>query len=387
MSAPSEPAWVIEPIDDQARADALAGALEERVVAFNTKTTGYRDGRTLSYAVHDESGQLVAGLDGFTWGGYPRVEWLWVHEARRRSGLGAALMAAAEAEVLARGFLSRQRQVIRPNRKLPNRARGRTAAGPEPHDLACNRAPAAYTAAPVLPFTPRAVCYRCFKPQVMCICRHVSRVDNRTGLFVLQHPRERLHPIGTARLANLGLNKVRVEVAWNAGVVEHARPAWLPEGTALLYPAPNARDLCDLAPDEQPRHLLVLDGTWHTAGTLYRDKTWLKQLPHVRFSPSAPSRYRLRLEPERDYVSTIEAIVEALRVLEPETHGLDGLLSAFDSMIDQQMEHVLRRAGDRQKRTRRPEAHRRLPEALVSGLQRIVVVYAESVRIDRERRA
>jgi DTW domain-containing protein YfiP len=214
----------------------------------------------------------------------------------------------------------------------------------------------------------------------MCVCKRVPSVDNRTGLFVLQHPRERLHPIGTARFAHLGLRKVRVEVAWNAGVIEHERPGWLPEGTALLYPAPDARDLSELGPSERPQHLLVLDGTWHTAGTLYRDKTWLKQLPHLRFSPFAPSRYRLRREPERDYVSTIEAIVEALRVLEPETLGLDALLGAFDSMIDQQMEHVLRRAGDRQKRTRRPEAHRHLPEALVSGLSRVVVVYAESVR-------
>ena len=103
MSPSSEPAWIIEPIEDQTRADALGAALQSRVIAFNIETTGFRDGRTLSFAVHDATGELVAGLDGFTWGGYARVDWLWVHEARRRSGLGAALMASAEAEVRARG--------------------------------------------------------------------------------------------------------------------------------------------------------------------------------------------------------------------------------------------------------------------------------------------
>jgi DTW domain-containing protein YfiP len=213
----------------------------------------------------------------------------------------------------------------------------------------------------------------------MCLCARIPRVDNRTDVLVLQHPRERLHPIGTARFARLGLLRSRVEVAWNAGVREEQPPSWLAPGAALLYPSPGARELSELAPAERPQQLLVLDGTWRTAASLYRDKTWLRGLPHVRLSPSAPSRYRLRLQPLRDYVSTIEAIVEALRVLEPELVGLEALLGAFDSMIDEQLEHVLRRAGPRRERVRRPEALRRLPQAITDGFERIVLVHAESV--------
>ncbi|HMI90031.1 MAG TPA: tRNA-uridine aminocarboxypropyltransferase [Polyangiales bacterium] len=226
---------------------------------------------------------------------------------------------------------------------------------------------------------PRAVCYRCDKPQAMCLCARIPSVDNRTDVLVLQHPRERLHPIGTARFARLGLNRSRVEVAWNAGVREDQAPSWVAPGAALLYPAPGSRELAELPPHERPQQLLVLDGTWRTAASLYRDKTWLHRLPHVRLSPSAPSRYRLRLQPLREYVSTIEAIVEALRVLEPELHGLEALLGAFDSMIDEQLEHVLRRAGPRRERVRRPEALRRLPQAITDGFERIVLVHAESV--------
>jgi DTW domain-containing protein YfiP len=226
----------------------------------------------------------------------------------------------------------------------------------------------------------RPICYRCWKPQVTCVCARVPRVENRTGVLVLQHPRERLHPIGTARFAQLGLCNVRVEVAWNAGRHEEHAPAWLPPGTALLYPTPHARDLPALAAHERPRHLLVLDGTWHTARTLYRDKAWLARLPHVRFTPRTPSNYRLRREPTRDHVSTIEAIVEALRVLEPETQGLTALLSAFDAMIDGQLAHAQQSREPRRSLKRRPLAQRRIPEALVSGLSRILVVCAESAR-------
>jgi DTW domain-containing protein YfiP len=233
----------------------------------------------------------------------------------------------------------------------------------------------------------REVCYRCIKPRAMCLCERVPRVDNRTQVLVLQHPRERLHAIGTARFAQLGLGNARVEVAWRPGEREEQPPRWLPEGTALLYPSPGARELSGLSPDERPRNLIVLDGTWHTAKTLYREKRWLHRLPHVRLTPRAPSRYRLRREPAADYVSTIEAIVEALCALEPETAGLNALLAAFDSMIDDQLAFVRRGAGSRHARRRRPEAQRRLPEALVSGLSRLVVVYAESsrARCDAER--
>jgi DTW domain-containing protein YfiP len=229
-------------------------------------------------------------------------------------------------------------------------------------------------------FTPRPVCYRCDKPQRMCLCARIARVDNRTEVFVLQHPRERQHPVGTARLARLGLRRVRVEVAWNAGTREDRPPAWLPEGTALLYPSPTARDLPELSEREHPRHLLVLDGTWHTASSLYRDKTWLRALPHLKLSPAAPSRYRLRREPADHCVSTIEAIVAALRILEPDTDGLDELLGSFDQMVDDQLGYMQHGVGRQHRRKRRPPALRRLPEAIVSGLARLVVVYAESVR-------
>lgn len=228
----------------------------------------------------------------------------------------------------------------------------------------------------------RAACYTCFKPARTCVCSSVPRVDNRTTVLVLQHPRERLHSLGTARFARLGLERVHVEIAYDAGTEDSVRPPWVPEGAALLYPAPGARDLSELAPAERPEHLVVIDGTWHTARTLYRDKTWLHALPHVRLNPAAPSRYRIRREPSLDYVSTLEAIVEALRLLEPETLGFDELIAAFDRMIDVQVEFI--REGESRPRAmdRRPKAWRKLPRALVEDFGRLVVTYAESSRDD-----
>jgi GNAT superfamily N-acetyltransferase len=77
--------------------------LRSAVVAFNVAVTGYSDGASLGCLLRDEVGQLVAGLDGFTWGGYAMVEWLWVHDDHRHDGLGTRLVQAAEDEATRRG--------------------------------------------------------------------------------------------------------------------------------------------------------------------------------------------------------------------------------------------------------------------------------------------
>jgi ribosomal protein S18 acetylase RimI-like enzyme len=76
--------------------------LEERINEFNFATTGYRDGRELACFVRG-GGEIVAGLTGFTWGGYCRVSFLWVEESRRHAGLGKALLETAETEARRRG--------------------------------------------------------------------------------------------------------------------------------------------------------------------------------------------------------------------------------------------------------------------------------------------
>ena len=77
--------------------------LEERLNDFNRRETGFRDDRGLSCIVRDSQGNLIAGIDGFTWGGYARVDVVWVEVSRRGSGLGRRLLEAAEDEARARG--------------------------------------------------------------------------------------------------------------------------------------------------------------------------------------------------------------------------------------------------------------------------------------------
>ncbi|MBK8589946.1 MAG: DTW domain-containing protein [Sandaracinaceae bacterium] len=228
----------------------------------------------------------------------------------------------------------------------------------------------------------RETCFRCFKPRSTCVCGLITAVPNRVGVSVLQHPRERAHPLGTARFVELGLSNSEVIVAFTGDRDLHV-PMQLPEGTGLLYPSPDATDLEQATPAERPRHLLVLDGTWSQARALYRQNPWLAGIPHFQLSPEAPSRYRIRREPRPEFVSTLESVLLALRILEPETEGFEGLLSAFDSLVDTQIEHHARAKGagepKRQKRVRRERLYRGVPRWLAEDAERLVGLYAEAV--------
>ncbi len=83
--------------------EASVSELRERLVAFNIATTGYDEYRSMSCFLRNDEGELEAGIDGFSWGGYAMIEWLWVTTSIRGRGHGTSLMRAFETEAQKRG--------------------------------------------------------------------------------------------------------------------------------------------------------------------------------------------------------------------------------------------------------------------------------------------
>ncbi len=229
---------------------------------------------------------------------------------------------------------------------------------------------------------PRESCWRCHRPAAACLCRHfagVAPVENRTGVVILQHARERFHHLGTAPIALLGLRRCELRVAGERHLSGLRLEPRVRPGAGVLYPSPGAVPLHQVPAAQRPGELLLLDGTWNNARKLHRANPWLLALPHFRLLPAAPGRYRIRGEPTPHSLSTIEALVQALQLLEPETPGLQGLLSVFEAMIDSQVAHIsAHREGPRRARARRRRP-RPLPAALGEGFADLVLAYVEAV--------
>jgi DTW domain-containing protein YfiP len=164
-------------------------------------------------------------------------------------------------------------------------------------------------------------------------------------VLVLQHPSEVNHALNTARLAALGLNNAQLVV----GEVFDDLPTLLsPPGyqARLLFPADDAHPLQAYAPGAQPLLLVVPDGTWRKARKLLHLNPLLAALPRVTLVEGVVSRYRLRKAPGPGALSTVEAIVQALQVLEAPV-SFEPLLKPFDALIEGQIaamgEEVFRR--------------------------------------------
>ena len=152
------------------------------------------------------------------------------------------------------------------------------------------------------------------------------------------------------------------------------------EQTGLLYPGKNSTPITELAAEDRPRKMVVIDGTWHHAKQIMRDVPQLAQLKTYRINPESPGNYRIRKEPTLDSLSTLEAVVAALRELEPELQGTEKLLASFDQMIDTQIAHPKAPDASRFSRKRFGTPFN-IPIRLIREYENAVLAYGESQRI------
>ncbi|MEW5506271.1 tRNA-uridine aminocarboxypropyltransferase [Pseudomonas sp. LF135] len=181
----------------------------------------------------------------------------------------------------------------------------------------------------------RPQCSRCLRPITHCLCALIPSLDSRTRVLLLQHPSEVNHALNTARLAALGLNNAQLVV----GEVFEDLPTLLnPPGyqARLLFPAEDAQPLQAYTSTDEPMLLVVPDGTWRKARKLLHLNPLLAALPRVTLAEGAVSRYRLRKAPGPGALSTVEAIVQALQVLEAPA-SFDALLTPFEALIEGQI--------------------------------------------------
>ena len=231
----------------------------------------------------------------------------------------------------------------------------------------------------MLDLVPRSVCAQCSRPSVVCLCSALGRLKARTKVVILQHPRESDVPINTARLAELQLEGAERHVAIKLDEVPRLRARLSdPEAPAiLLYPGVGSRDLAEHAPQGAVT-LLVLDGTWWQAKKLFQQNPELAALPRYSLSPQSPSRYRIRREPALHCISTIEAIGEALSLLEPGGFDREALLRPFDVMVEHQLHYAEARGARRHLAYRERPRKPRLPRLLLEREADLVVGYGEA---------
>lgn len=219
-------------------------------------------------------------------------------------------------------------------------------------------------------------CPRCLKPEALCVCEHVKPLKTRVHVLILQHPQEPDKELGSARLAHLSLpsSTLKIGLSWRNLASALGREAQ-PQKWAVLYlgsgakPAAAARSKPSAKPQKASGHgasrlpplllldkhgvplpdseeiletlegIVILDGTWSQAKTLWWRNAWLLKLRRAVISPEGRSLYgELRREPRRECLSTIESIAHALVGLGESPSVGNGLNALFSKLLDRKRE-------------------------------------------------
>jgi DTW domain-containing protein YfiP len=199
-----------------------------------------------------------------------------------------------------------------------------------------------------------AECPRCLKALPLCVCDSVAPVENRLSLLILQHPQEQDRALGTARLAaqHFAGAVVKIGLSWPSLSKALGRPVENPARWAILYLGSASAEALDAEREvialtrkgevaENQRAILggiegviVLDGTWSQAKALWWRNPWMLKCQRVILNPAHPSRYgRLRREPRRDTLSTIEAVGLLIGSIEKRPDIAATLNASFERML------------------------------------------------------
>lgn len=170
-------------------------------------------------------------------------------------------------------------------------------------------------------------CTRCFWPEQHCWCGGITPMATATRFVFLMHPKEFKHEkAGTGRLTHLCLSNSEIVVGteFDDNPRVRALVADPANHVVLLYPGGNAVNLSkDEPPQLDGRRLVVLliDATWACARKMIRLSPSLQRLPRVMFTPTAPSKFVIKQQPQEGCLSTLEATHQLLEAMA--ARGLD----------------------------------------------------------------
>ncbi|MFT5852625.1 MAG: DTW domain-containing protein YfiP [Colwellia sp.] len=186
----------------------------------------------------------------------------------------------------------------------------------------------------------RILCKQCQRPTIACICEFICKIDNTIAVLVLQHPSEVKQTKGTVALLSRSLSHCQVLVGEDFSQHNELNTILANHQALLLYPSAQAHVL-SLTNNElnstnikgvitntnhdkksqQPKLLIIIDGTWKKAYRMFMLSYNLQALKHVCLPDALANsgQYIIRKVAKKNALSSLEACCFALALLENES--------------------------------------------------------------------
>jgi len=198
---------------------------------------------------------------------------------------------------------------------------------------------------------PRAICYKCYRPQTSCMCEHITPIETNTRFVILMHPKEfRKTKNGTGHFTNLSLTNCEIFVGIDFSkhkeineILHH------PDNDCfVLYPSYNSINLNEksIGVKDKNRVLFLIDATWPCSRAMLKASPNLDRLAKVSFTHTKSSGFIFKEQPKEYCLSTMESTLCLLKLLNIhhlesiEEEKLKQFLTPFKLMVNYQLSYT-----------------------------------------------
>lgn len=183
-------------------------------------------------------------------------------------------------------------------------------------------------------------CPDCFLNRLLCICHLFPHLDLKTRVCLIIHAKELKRTTNTGRLALKSLVNSEMRVRGDTKNALDLSDLLIPKfRTVLFYPSDDAVELNKEFVDQDPRpiQLIVPDGNWRQASKVHYRHHELKDIPRVMIKAPNTSKLHMRVENTPEGMATLQAIAQALGVIEGDAVK-DTLLHLYQAKLERTLQ-------------------------------------------------
>jgi DTW domain-containing protein YfiP len=186
-------------------------------------------------------------------------------------------------------------------------------------------------------------CLGCYLHKEICICALIPTLDLKTKITLVVHAKELKRTTNTGRLALKALVNSEMLVRGESREALDLSNLLSPQYRSLLfYPSEDAVELTRefVTMSELPIQLIVPDGNWRQASKVHIRHKELASIPRVKISTRNENPLHMRLETTEEGMATLEAIAQALTIIEGTETG-----NALMQVYKMKLERTLKARG------------------------------------------
>merc|ERR1712136_400070 len=144
-------------------------------------------------------------------------------------------------------------------------------------------------------------------------------------LILLQHPNEVNRPLNTSAIIEAFLSPNCCSVYKGKRFNNRNKFKALHDligesrNTFILYPSKDAislEEMVEIGGSDTCYNIVLLDGTWKQAASIYAQNSFVQALPKVKISSNTVSEYLIRTQPTDQSLSTVECAAISLSLTE-----------------------------------------------------------------------